>query len=62
MPLDGSSVHLNRSMDQNNPLLRERLSGAINAISISPDNNAVVVAGREGKERNILTLNVKVFA
>ncbi|KAG1474356.1 hypothetical protein G6F56_000406 [Rhizopus delemar] len=34
-------------MDQNNPLLRERLSGAINAISISPDNNAVVVAGRE---------------
>ncbi|OBZ85920.1 WD repeat-containing protein 24 [Choanephora cucurbitarum] len=28
-------------------ITRERLSGAINALSISPDGNAVVVAGRE---------------
>ncbi|KAI8072162.1 WD40-repeat-containing domain protein [Gilbertella persicaria] len=28
-------------------IMRERMSGAINALSISPDGNAVVVAGRE---------------
>lgn len=48
MPLNESSVHLGRSLDQDNFILRERLSGAINAISISPEGNAVVVAGREG--------------
>lgn len=27
--------------------MRERMSGAINALSVSPDGNSVVVAGRE---------------
>jgi hypothetical protein len=29
--------------------LRERMSGAINALSISPEGNAVAIAGRESK-------------
>lgn len=30
-----------------NYTMRERMSGAINALSISPEGNSVVVAGRE---------------
>lgn len=29
---------------------RERMSGAINALSLSPEGNSVVVAGRESKK------------
>ncbi|KAI9249009.1 WD40-repeat-containing domain protein [Sporodiniella umbellata] len=47
MTLNANPIHLGRSLDQSNSVLRERLSGAINAVSISPENNAVVVAGRE---------------
>ncbi|KAG2203871.1 hypothetical protein INT46_001123 [Mucor plumbeus] len=32
---------------EDNYTLRERMSGAINALSVSPDGNSVVVAGRE---------------
>lgn len=32
-----------------NYTMRERMSGAINALSISPEGNSVVVAGRESK-------------
>lgn len=39
-------------MDENY-IMRERMSGAINALSIAPDGNAVVVAGRESKNKNI---------
>ncbi|KAG0749967.1 hypothetical protein G6F57_004287 [Rhizopus arrhizus] len=66
MPLNESSVHLGRSLDQDNFILRERLSGAINAISISPEGNAVVVAGREvlkilslSRSKVIETLNLR---
>lgn len=31
--------------------MRERMSGAINALSISPEGNSVVVAGRESKRK-----------
>jgi hypothetical protein len=34
-----------------NYTLRERMSGAINALSIAPDGKAVVVAGRESKTK-----------
>jgi hypothetical protein len=34
---------------EDNYTLRERMSGAINALSVSPDGNSVVVAGRESK-------------
>jgi hypothetical protein len=37
---------INVPMDENYTM-RERMSGAINALSIAPDGNAVVVAGRE---------------
>jgi hypothetical protein len=37
-------------MDQNYTM-RERMSGAINALSISPEGNSVVVAGRESKRK-----------
>lgn len=34
---------------EDNYTMRERMSGAINALSVSPDGNSVVVAGRESK-------------
>lgn len=49
MPLDGHPNRVDRSFDQDESIIRERLSGAINAISMSPEGNAVVVAGRESK-------------
>ncbi|CEI94287.1 hypothetical protein RMCBS344292_08499 [Rhizopus microsporus] len=66
MPLDGHPNRVDRSFDQDEPIIRERLSGAINAISMSPEGNAVVVAGREilkvlsfGKTRVVETLNLR---
>lgn len=34
--------------------LRARMSGAINAISLAPDGEAVVIAGRESKPTSLL--------
>ncbi|CEI89070.1 hypothetical protein RMCBS344292_03442 [Rhizopus microsporus] len=66
MPLDGHPNRVDRSFDQDEPIIRERLSGAINAISMSPEGNAVVVAGREilkvlsfSKTRVVETLNLR---
>ncbi|ORE02129.1 WD40 repeat-like protein [Rhizopus microsporus var. microsporus] len=66
MPLNGHPNRVDRSFDQDEPIIRERLSGAINAISMSPEGNAVVVAGREilkvlsfSKTRVVETLNLR---
>lgn len=40
--------------------MRERMSGAINALSISPEGNSVVVAGRESKRKKT-TDQVEIF-
>lgn len=40
---------LNLAKMEDKYTMRERMSGAINALSVSPDGNSVVVAGRESK-------------
>lgn len=44
-----SSILENMPPLQNIPSLRTRVSGAITALSLSPDREAIVVAGRDGK-------------
>lgn len=46
---------------EDNYTMRERMSGAINALSVSPDGNSVVVAGRESKPQQLPTTRLTLL-
>lgn len=48
LSLDSGPVGEDEATDENSGLLKYKLSGSLNAICISPDNDFVAAAGREG--------------